>query len=59
MKRKRRKSLVDKKRLRNLQIWSDKLSVEYGRHAVNLIKAEDLMNRVQLCPQIRQRRNPT
>jgi hypothetical protein len=45
MKRQRRKSLVEKKRLRNLEIWNDKLSVEYGRHAVNLIKAEDRMNR--------------
>jgi hypothetical protein len=45
MKRQRRKSLVEKKRLRNLEILNDKLSIEYGKHAISLIRAEARMNR--------------
>jgi hypothetical protein len=37
--------MVEKKRLKDLEILDNKLSVEYGRHVVNLIKAEDRMNR--------------
>lgn len=44
MKRQKRKSLVENKRLKNFEIWNEKLSVEHGRHAVNLIRTEDRMN---------------
>jgi hypothetical protein len=45
MKRQRRKSLVEKKRLKDLEILDNKLSVEYERHAISLIRAEARMNR--------------
>jgi hypothetical protein len=37
--------MVEKKRLRNLEILDSKLSIEYGRHAISLIRAEDRMSR--------------
>jgi hypothetical protein len=59
MKRQKRKSPVEKKRLKNLGVWNDKLNVEYGRHMVNLIKAEDRMNRgAARLEKTRSRRKP-
>jgi hypothetical protein len=45
MKRQRCKSLVEKKRLKDLEILDNKLSVEYWRHVISLIRVEARMNR--------------
>jgi hypothetical protein len=59
MKRQRRKSLVEKKRLKNFEFWNEKLNVEYGKHMVNLIRAEDRMSReAARLEKTRSRRRP-
>jgi hypothetical protein len=59
MKRQKRKSLVEKKRLRNLEVLNEKLNVEYGKHMINLIKAEDRLNReAARLEKTRSRRRP-